>query len=61
MAAIGRIAGDDKDLIAAVIRHCVIPGALRDQFELAKYPLMNSCGSPGASRHGWSIMRMYSA
>jgi hypothetical protein len=24
MAAIGRIAGDDKDLIAAVIRHCVI-------------------------------------
>ena len=23
-AAIGRIAGDDKDLIAAVIRHCVI-------------------------------------
>ena len=32
MAAIGHIAGDDKDLIAAVIRHCVIARGLMQEF-----------------------------
>jgi len=32
MAAIGHIAGDDKDLIVAVIRHCVIARVLMQEF-----------------------------
>lgn len=32
MAAIGRIAGDDKDLIAGVISHCVIARGLMQEF-----------------------------
>jgi hypothetical protein len=32
MAAIGRIAGDDKDLIAGVIDHCVIARGLMQKF-----------------------------
>jgi hypothetical protein len=32
LAAIGRIAGDDKDLIAAVIRHCAIARGLMQEF-----------------------------